>query len=86
MYDGRSGHLSVLLNDGRVMVIGGSGDLQILASAEIYDPATGEWVQAGEMSTERLLHAATTLMDGRVLVTGGFDLESPIAIAEIYDP
>ena len=33
--------LATLLDDGRVLVSGGFGDLAPLASAEIYDPRTG---------------------------------------------
>ena len=81
---GRWGHTATLLEDGRVLVVGGqespSGKL---ASAEIYDPASDSWSSAGEMSVARGAGLrATRLSDGRVLVTG----DSDEAIAEIYDP
>jgi N-acetylneuraminic acid mutarotase len=58
-----------------------------LASAEIYDPATGSFSATGSMATPREGHTATILRDGRVLVVGG----SPNGVqttgsAEIYDP
>ena len=81
---GRWGHTATLLEDGRVLVVGGqespSGKL---ATAEIYDPAADAWSSAGSMSVARGVgHRATRLSDGRVLVTG----DSDEALAEIYDP
>ena len=81
---GRWGHTATLLEDGRVLVVGGqespSGKL---ATAEIYDPAADAWSSAGSMSVARGVGLrATRLSDGRVLVTG----DSDEAIAEIYDP
>ena len=81
---GRWGHTATLLEDGRVLVVGGqespSGKL---ATAEIYDPAADSWSSAGNMSVERGQGlSATRLSDGRVLVTG----DSDESIAEIYDP
>ena len=38
----RLGHAAALLNDGRVLVVGGAmADGTALSSADIYDPATG---------------------------------------------
>ena len=41
-----------------------------LATAEIFDPATGRWSSTGSMRFARAGAAATTLSDGRVLVVG----------------
>ena len=74
----------------RVLVTGGidanSGSAPVLASAELYDPATNKWSNAASMSTPRVNHAATLMRDGRVLVTGGFNAGVRLASAEIYDP
>jgi len=80
-------HTATLLDDGRVLVIGGVGeavkdvDTSTRASAEIWDPATGEFEPAASMGDARTEHEATLLSDGRVLVTGGL-----LPRAEIYDP
>ena len=82
---------STRLKDGRVMAIGGeymSGSTdKILASVEIYDPATGKWTVTGALNTARRNAQAVTLADGRVLVVGG-DGGDPtkFASAEIWTP
>src|SRR5439155_19857179 len=58
-----------------------------LASAELYDPATGLWSATGSMTRMRELHTATLLRNGQVLVAGGQGGGSGItASAELYDP
>lgn len=85
----RMQHAATLLQDGRVLVSGGTDvggigvDVVPLASAEIYDPAIGEWSEAPNMSVGHTRHTATLLGDGRVLVTGG---AGKVAEAEIFDP
>ncbi len=86
----RMGQTATLLDDGRVLIVGGVRNLgfrAMLKSAEIYDPETGSFTATAPMSVAREGHTATLLRDGRVLVAGGSDngihtLES----AEIYDP
>jgi hypothetical protein len=84
---------SATLKDGRVLVVAGEtmppgGALSVrLASAEIYNPATGVWSAAGASSSPRVRHTATTLNDGRVLVTGGLDANGKsLASVDIFDP
>ncbi|WP_338050578.1 Kelch repeat-containing protein [Pyxidicoccus caerfyrddinensis] len=86
--EARSRHTATLLIDGRVLVAGGSGpDVPFLATAEVYDPASGTWGPAGSMSQARADHTATLLPDGKVLVAGGFGPDVPfLATAEVYDP
>ncbi|HEX8822383.1 MAG TPA: kelch repeat-containing protein [Archangium sp.] len=88
----RMDHTATRLADGRVLVVGGFGapqpgqPNQTLATAELYDPATGSWRPTGGMALPRRYHSATLLADGRVLVAGGHDGTSALASAELYDP
>src|SRR3990172_7090340 len=70
----RCGHTATLLNNGMVLVVGGSGSnnsFSLLASAELYNPATNTWSPAGSLATARYYHTATLLNNGMVLVAGG---------------
>jgi N-acetylneuraminic acid mutarotase len=59
-------------------------------SAEVFDPSTGHWTIAGDMTTGRseVEYAGVYLLaDGRVLVPGGFTAnETPVLSADVYDP
>lgn len=74
----RSGATATLLADGRVLVAGGGRPdrepRQALASAELFDPATGRFSAAGTMAQGRYKHGALRLDNGDVLVVGGSDI------------
>jgi hypothetical protein len=92
MVQPRISSAAVRLVSGRVLVVGGwgpvnNGPYTALASAEIYDPATGAFSRTGDMATARSDMTATLLPDGTVLVVGGAGASySYLATAEIYDP
>ena len=88
MQQARKFHTAELLQDGRVLVVGGQDrKLMPLASAELYDPETAAWTPTGSMSVPRREHSTVLLPDGRVLAMGGLDENIKVqSSAEIYDP
>jgi len=86
-----------LLNNGQVLFAGGfdqslAGGTDILATAELYDPATGTFTATGSMTTPRVQQTATLLNNGQVLIAGGWNYsggplgEVGLKSAELYDP
>lgn len=64
-----------------------------LATAEIFDPATGQWSTTGPMRYARYGAPMVPLADGRVLVVGSLTGDTGVEVdqgsaktAEIYDP
>lgn len=95
MLEARNFYTATPLLDGTVLVAGGVGAdtsdffVNILASAELYDPTTGQWTATGAMLETRIYHTATLLPGGTVLVAGGANGvvdPFPIVTAERYDP
>lgn len=85
---GRYLHSATMLQDGRVLVVGGIDPMSHeLASAELYDPNLGTWSSAGNLTTARFGHTATLMPNGKVLVMGGSNASNPdLSSAELYDP
>jgi hypothetical protein len=76
--------MSVVLQSGKILIVGGNNTAN-LASAAVYDPAVGSWLQAPSMSKPRVMGTATLLPNGKVLVTGGQNTVFE-STTEIYDP
>lgn len=82
------------LADGQVLIDGGNDCSWNLATAELYDLATGTIKLTGSMTIVRNNATATQLADGRVPITGsdngsGGDFRNPgnyLASAELGDP
>ena len=83
MASARSAASAVLLQDGRVLITGGTDASGPLASAELY---SGSFSPAGSMLLARSNHASVTLNDGSVLVLGGSTAFGPTNETEIYNP
>jgi hypothetical protein len=95
MKTARENHVAALLSDGRVLIAGGdqgdSGDeAKVLSSAEIYDPGTGQFSPAANLTAARSLAMAAILPDHRVLVAGGeggLDVNlARLQTAEVFAP
>jgi hypothetical protein len=97
----RTDHTATLLNDGKVLIAGGTTiclagvcglPLNAISPAELYDPDTNLFSGAGNMATGRFQHTATLLPSGLVVVAGGKTVNAgntayePTDSIEIYDP
>lgn len=73
------------LNDGRVLIVGGSDAPN---SVEIFDPESEQFAEVYSLRFPRSGHSATLMADGRVLVAGGeVGLKNAgLAYAEVFDP
>lgn len=85
----RAAHTATLLADGRVLFAGGfrddgNGDELALATAELYDPATGRFAFTGSLTEPRNGQTATRLPNGDVLLVGGWGETTRLRTAEIY--
>ena len=85
----REASTATLLGNGKVLVAGGYANgscclfSDITNTAELYDPATGEWSFTGNLNLRRAYHTATLLSNGKVLFAGGTAADTA---AELYDP
>jgi len=91
MATARKNHAAVTLQDGRVLVAGGSAGPfnanRQLDSAEVFDAQTEEWTTVGSLREGRWGPTTTLLPSGDVLVTGG--AIAPFgarASAELFNP
>jgi len=79
---------TTLLNDGSVLVAGGSSSNTMRNVAMRYFPATNRWRAAGSFTDARREQAAALLPNGKVLIAGGEsdDRGDALASASLYDP
>ncbi|HEV2489864.1 MAG TPA: kelch repeat-containing protein [Candidatus Acidoferrales bacterium] len=87
MNTARYGHASALLQNGMVLVLGGTNGSVFYSSAELYNPPLARFATTGSMTVARYKPTATLLNDGMVLVTGGITAPGTTAAsAELYNP
>jgi hypothetical protein len=97
MKSGRQNFTATLLKNGQVLAAGGFNNCDDdfcsdVATADLYNPATGTWTQTGSMQGAREQHSATLLPDGDVLVAGGLNeggfccSQFEYSSAELYNP
>jgi len=92
-------HTATLLNNGKVLITGGTreggGGGAAIASAELYDPISGTFAVTGSMLSDRAQHTATLLASGEVLIVGGWNGHAADAaddppwdplFAELFEP
>lgn len=92
----RDWHSATHLPDGRVFIVGGTGEVAGQPeSAEVWDPVTGRFQVVGEPIDYRAgVMSSTLLPDGHVLIVGGYTgsltrndaWDGPLGTAELWDP
>jgi cysteine-rich repeat protein len=86
---GRKAIESLLLPDGRVLVVGGvatySGTNYQIPSMEFFDPAQDAWTEI-QLGVGMAYNQSTLLADGRVLLSGGFDSYHSQYTSYLVDP
>lgn len=93
----RANHTATLLPSGKVLIAGGTDFILWsgggttggnLASAELFDPATGRFSATGSLTGPRRGQTADLLPSGKVLIAGGasYSVVSVTGVAELYDP
>jgi len=80
------GFTATLLQNGKVLIAGGSNPNGFVPAAELYDPSTGTFSVTGTLNTPRIYHSAALLPNGQVLIAGGGNATSSLASAELYNP
>ncbi|CAF1039681.1 unnamed protein product [Adineta steineri] len=92
MHFTRVGHTSSILNNGKLLVIGGLGVSDgygpSLNTSELYDPSTEIWTIPNNTGNtqRRSMHTASVLTDGQVVVAGGWVSNDVTKSVVLYDP
>jgi hypothetical protein len=98
LIEARTGHTSTLLNNDKVLIVGGAVSSGRGTVVELFDPSTltGVITATGSLNVARQEHTATLLPNGHVLVAGRNDSDGAFynsngdlvdsKSTEIYDP
>jgi hypothetical protein len=89
----RYNHSATLLDDGRVLILGGETtenlgtDNDQVGPTEIYDPTTGQFSKWTNLVLPRSSHAVTLLNNGKLWLTGGYRISGMVTQrTELFDP
>ncbi len=74
---GRANHSTVVLNDGRLLVIGGEIKNGQEKDCEIFDPSSGKWNIVDSLNIARYNQSTLLLSNGNVFVSGGSNYKNP---------
>lgn len=86
MNEAHADHTAEVLNDGRIIIIGGWNGVNNLTVIEVLDPVAQQFDYIADMETGRSFHRSIKLNDGRILITGGYDGNINLNSCEIFDP
>jgi hypothetical protein len=85
MNESRYGHSMCLMDNGIVLITGGSGDFTYRKSAEIGESGVWNWSLVDDMTSRRFSHTSHGISGNRALIIGGWDGESTNHVStEIY--
>jgi hypothetical protein len=82
----RADSVATLLQDGRVLIVGGYIGYKPVDHIELYDPATGQFQVVAHLKVARDMPGAVTLPNGKVLIVGGRGEKETLDSAELFDP
>jgi hypothetical protein len=87
MHTSRYVPMAALLPNGQVLIAGGitTPNPTYVATAELYNPATGTFSYTGSMSTARGYFTMTALQNGQVLAASGYNGYAQVTTAELYN-
>jgi hypothetical protein len=78
--------IATLLPNGQVLLAGGATNgITAIASAELYNPATGTWSMTASMNVAREFYMTAMLVNSNVVLMAGGG-PTPGATAELYQP
>ena len=82
----RAHHTATILQNAKILVVGGINENGELNSVELFNPLDGSWTTKTPLNHYRHDHTATLLSNGNVMVIGGNGSGGEIFDAELYNP
>ncbi|KAF0215598.1 MAG: fibronectin type III domain-containing [Geobacteraceae bacterium] len=79
-------HTATLLQNGNVLIAGGTDGHNVWASSEIFDTSSNTFSVTGSLGTARHNATATLLPSGKIMIAGGTSMSNSLSSVELYDP